>query len=194
MSKHLLSTKSYFFFLRDFFAVDHFLTFYWICYKIASVLCFGFLASRNVGGILSPRPGIKPTPLALEGEVLTAGPPGKSPKIIHLNDKTLGKLCNLDVEIGWLYLIHKDFLEITKNKISTPAEKWAKDPNWQNKKYKWPVNMWKDVQFPNNQRHLKAMRYYLLTCKSGKIIKHENTQCQQKHKESAHSRTIHALV
>ena len=29
-------------------------------------------------GILAPQPGIEPTPPALEGEVLTTGPPGKS--------------------------------------------------------------------------------------------------------------------
>ena len=29
-------------------------------------------------GILAPQPGIKPTPPALEGKVLTTGPPGKS--------------------------------------------------------------------------------------------------------------------
>ena len=29
-------------------------------------------------GILAPRPGIKPTPPELEGEVLTTGLPGKS--------------------------------------------------------------------------------------------------------------------
>ena len=29
-------------------------------------------------GILAPPPGIEPTPPALEGEVLTTGPPGKS--------------------------------------------------------------------------------------------------------------------
>ena len=29
-------------------------------------------------GILAPRPGIEPSPSALEGEVLTTGPPGKS--------------------------------------------------------------------------------------------------------------------
>ena len=47
-------------------------------YNIASVLCFGFLALRHVGSYLAPWPGIKPTPLALEDEVLTTGPPGKS--------------------------------------------------------------------------------------------------------------------
>ena len=29
-------------------------------------------------GILAPRPGIEPVPPALEGKVLTTGPPGKS--------------------------------------------------------------------------------------------------------------------
>ena len=32
----------------------------------------------HVGGIFVPQPGIKTTPLALEGKLLTAGPPGKS--------------------------------------------------------------------------------------------------------------------
>ena len=58
--------------------VDHFLK---VCieffYNIASVLCLVFLASRHVG-VLAPQPGIKPTPPALEGKVLTTGPPGKS--------------------------------------------------------------------------------------------------------------------
>ena len=36
----------------------------------------GILARR---GILAPQPGIEPTPPALEGEVLTTGPPGKVP-------------------------------------------------------------------------------------------------------------------
>ena len=31
-------------------------------------------------GILAPRPGLKPAPPALEGEILTSGPPGKSKK------------------------------------------------------------------------------------------------------------------
>ena len=33
-------------------------------------------------GILAPQPGIKPAPRALEGEVFTTGPPGKSPCLI----------------------------------------------------------------------------------------------------------------
>ena len=33
---------------------------------------------RKACGILAPRPGIKPSRPALEGNVLTTGPPGKS--------------------------------------------------------------------------------------------------------------------
>ena len=33
-------------------------------------------------GILAPQPGTEPAPPALEGEVLTTGPPGTSPKDI----------------------------------------------------------------------------------------------------------------
>ena len=60
----------------NFFDVDLFfpLSLYWICYNIDSVLCFGFLVMRHVG----PRPRIKPAPPALEGEILSAGPPGRS--------------------------------------------------------------------------------------------------------------------
>ena len=36
--------------------------------------CFGPKAC----GILAPQPGIKPSPSAVKGEVLTTGPPGKS--------------------------------------------------------------------------------------------------------------------
>ena len=38
---------------------------------------FWFLG-HEACGILAPQPGIKSAPLALEGEVLTTGPPGKS--------------------------------------------------------------------------------------------------------------------
>ena len=66
------------FFKKTFFDVDQFfLSLYWICYTIASVLCFAFLAARHVG-IFALGPEIEPTPPALEGEVLTPGPPGKS--------------------------------------------------------------------------------------------------------------------
>ena len=40
--------------------------------------CFMFwLFGQKACGMLGPQPGIKPAPLALEGEVLTTGPPGK---------------------------------------------------------------------------------------------------------------------
>ena len=44
------------------------------------LLCFFmfWFFGREACGILVPRPGIEPTPPALEGEVLTTGKPGKS--------------------------------------------------------------------------------------------------------------------
>ena len=50
---------------------------YWICSNISSVLCFGFLTPKAYE-ILVPQPEIKPTPFALEVEVLTTGLPEKS--------------------------------------------------------------------------------------------------------------------
>ena len=47
-----------------------------------NVLVFGC----KVYGILAPWPGIEPAPLALEGEVLTTGPPGKSLNKHFLNE------------------------------------------------------------------------------------------------------------
>ena len=57
-----------------FFDVDHFESLYQICYIITSVYILFFLHV----GILAPQPGIEPITLALEGEVLTTGPPGMS--------------------------------------------------------------------------------------------------------------------
>ena len=34
--------------------------------------------------MLAPHPGLEPTPPALEGEVLTTGPPGKTPSTLFL--------------------------------------------------------------------------------------------------------------
>ena len=67
----------YLFFLKDFFAVDYFQSFYWMCYSIASVLCLGFFG-QEAYRTSAPQPGIKPVPSALGDEVLTTGPPGKS--------------------------------------------------------------------------------------------------------------------
>ena len=63
--------------LLRFFDVDHFKTLHWVCYNIASALCLGF-SGHEACGILALWPGIEPGPSALEGEVLTTGPPGKS--------------------------------------------------------------------------------------------------------------------
>ena len=48
-----------------FLDMDYFKSLYWICYSIASVLCFGFLASRRVASELpdQPKQGLKPHPL-----------------------------------------------------------------------------------------------------------------------------------
>ena len=43
-------------------------------------LCFVFFFGKEACGILAPWPGIEPTLPALQGKVLTTGPPGKSPK------------------------------------------------------------------------------------------------------------------
>ena len=56
---------SFFFFLN----VDHFLSFYWICYNISYVLCLVFW----LWGIDSTQPR------AMEGKVLATGLPGKFP-------------------------------------------------------------------------------------------------------------------
>ena len=42
-------------------------------------LYFVWFFGREACGILGPRPGIKPAHPILEGEILTTGPPGKSP-------------------------------------------------------------------------------------------------------------------
>ena len=48
-----------------------------MCYSISSVLYCLFFGSESCG-IIAPWPGIEPTAPELEGEVLTARPPGKS--------------------------------------------------------------------------------------------------------------------
>ena len=40
-------------------------------------------------GILAPQPGIEPTPSALEGEIPSAGPPGKSHRVEFLAQSPL---------------------------------------------------------------------------------------------------------
>ena len=67
------------FFLRFFLMWTIFLSLYWTCYNIVSVfvcVCVGSFG-QEACGILSPWPGTEPAPSALEGEVVTTGPPGK---------------------------------------------------------------------------------------------------------------------
>ena len=64
-------------FLKIFFWCGLFKSLYWICYSIASVLCFGFFGCMACG-ILVPQPGIKLASPALEGRVSTTGMMGKS--------------------------------------------------------------------------------------------------------------------
>ena len=57
--------------------VNHFLSLYWICYNIASALCF-LVFHHEASGILVPHLVIEPTHPAVESWVLTTGLPGKS--------------------------------------------------------------------------------------------------------------------
>ena len=61
----------FFFFLNTLFTWTTFKAFYWICHNTASVLCSGFVATRKACEILVPLPWIKPTPVALEGKILS---------------------------------------------------------------------------------------------------------------------------
>ena len=49
--------------------------------KLVAILFLFYIPvfGHKADGILAPSPGIKPATLALEGEVLTPGPLGKSP-------------------------------------------------------------------------------------------------------------------
>ena len=55
--------------------------------------CFYFMFrffGPKVGRLLAPQPGIKPTPYEMEGEVLTAGLPGKSLDLCLILDQGTG--------------------------------------------------------------------------------------------------------
>ena len=52
---------------------------YWICYSVASVYVLVSLIIESYG-ILASQAGIEAAPRALKNEVLTTGPPGKSPR------------------------------------------------------------------------------------------------------------------
>ena len=70
---------------KIFFNMENFSSLFWIYYNIASALCLGFF-SHKAGGILAPQPEIEPTLPALEGEVSTAGQPGKAPEALKLKN------------------------------------------------------------------------------------------------------------
>ena len=75
--------------------------------------CFCFMFwffGREACGILAPRPGIKPTPPALEGEVLTTGPPGTSLSFTFYCGITCIKCINLKCKVQELYIC---FLHVT---------------------------------------------------------------------------------
>ena len=61
-----------------FFNVDNFLKVF-IEFVTILLLVSVFFFSHKACGPIVPQPGVKLTPPALEGEVLTTGPPGKSP-------------------------------------------------------------------------------------------------------------------
>ena len=63
-------------FLKDFFDVDHFFK---VFIEFVTILLLFYVLVFQPGGMWDPQPGIEPTPPALEGKVLTTGPPGKSP-------------------------------------------------------------------------------------------------------------------
>ena len=66
-----------FYFLKFFFYVDHFYVFIEFVTILLLFYVLGFFG-QEVYVILAPQPGIEPALPALEGGVLTTGPPGKS--------------------------------------------------------------------------------------------------------------------
>jgi len=48
-------------------------------------ILFLFYVGHEACGIIAPQPGIEPAPPALEGKVLTTGPPGKFPPPPKIN-------------------------------------------------------------------------------------------------------------
>ena len=66
-----------------------------VCIEFVTVLLPGFFLSwffdLEACRILAPRPGFEPTPLALEGEVLTTEPPGKPLLLLFCQSSLLAK-------------------------------------------------------------------------------------------------------
>ena len=73
-----ISGRTAFFTIKIFYDVDHFLKSFIGFVAILLFFSVLFFFGHEACGILVPQPGIKPAPLAVKGEVLTTGPPGKS--------------------------------------------------------------------------------------------------------------------
>ena len=105
----VLDTHAFFFkvFFVFFFACGSFLKSFLNLYNDS--LCFMFWCfGHETCGILAPRLGIKPSTPALEGEVLTTGPSGKSPLMLVI------------VYILWL-LLWKHPWFLPRRKPTSPA-------------------------------------------------------------------------
>ena len=57
--------------------MDHFFKSLYLIFYNVDCFMYCFLGCKACG-TLAPQPGIEPSPLTLEGEFLTTGPPGKS--------------------------------------------------------------------------------------------------------------------
>ena len=83
-----LEFEVFFFFFKFFFFLCELFFFKFLLNLLQYCFCFMFwffsflFFGPEACGILALPPGIKPTPPALEGEVLTSGPPGKSQIIL----------------------------------------------------------------------------------------------------------------
>ena len=69
--------------------------------------------SQEACGILAPLPGIKPTPPALEGKVLTTRPPRKSPpSLSFLPNSLLIILKKLAFDCIWIKMVLNGFSKV----------------------------------------------------------------------------------
>ena len=88
-------------FFKLFFNVHHFLKSLLNLLQYRFCFMFRFLG-REACRILTPRSGVQPAAPALEGGVLTAGPPGKSPTVQLFS---IAALLHSAVGIGFLLFV-----------------------------------------------------------------------------------------
>ena len=81
-----------------------FLKYFWICYNIASVLCFGFFG-QEACRILAPWPEIKPVFPIWKGKISCTGPLGESPGVLAL--PTLSLLCHCFIPVMEISLLYR---------------------------------------------------------------------------------------